>query len=241
MCRDRAASSKTPSSLPTGTPDGVKEVKPFPAWGNQLIWALLKKRNPLILSVVPPNEAATIRGLAGEAEYMDVREVDALRSLVVYSPSTEGFGNTIEAVDIALRSRRRTAASRTGATRRLSATSAASRLTTLGAVLVICVAALGGVSASVVMSFGPYCEYSLSCHMGHTNRLATGVLTTTIWAIGWPILRLKGVVQCKLPCGTDSCGNLQVCRRMRLHATCRHMGSIRRSVCSGAQLVLRSA
>lgn len=144
--------------LPVGEPSPA-ELQ----WSNQLLWALLEKKGQLVLSVVKHNEASAIRGFAAEMEYVDVKEVDALSSLVIYSRSVKDFKAITDVVDIVIRSRRRRAAAstpgaRANGTRRTPATSEATKLTALGVAFVIGVAALGGVFAGVVISFGPYRE-----------------------------------------------------------------------------------
>lgn len=176
-----------------------------PTWSNGLLRALLEKEGQLlVLSIIPRNEALAIQEFVGGTEYIDVREVDELDSLVMYSQSARAFKNVAGAVDIDMHPRRRRAAacipvSRAAGARRAAATSAATKLTTLGVVLVIGVAVLGGVSAGVVISFGPYREQVSKQRAQCIDwNSSAGLMIVTIWALMWPILQLKTLVQCEV-------------------------------------------
>ncbi|KAJ3527655.1 hypothetical protein NMY22_g9709 [Coprinellus aureogranulatus] len=153
---------------------------------NQLLWAFLRKRGLLVLSVMHPNEATAVQGFAGEAEKVDVQELDSLRSLVMYSGSKVAFDDILREVDVSVRPRpgppsRRPQAAASTANKRAGRTFSSSgsvRMTALGVALVIGVAVLGGVMAGVVVSFGP-------------SRL----LNATISAILCPVMRLLTLLQ----------------------------------------------
>lgn len=148
-----------------------------------------------------PNEAEAFKGLIGETEWSQVRGIDSLRSLTMYSRSAQDGRDILGVVDVNTHSRRRrpvaTPATRSSGSRRTSAIVGASRLTAFGVVLVVGVAALGGVSAGVVITFGPYSKSLHSPSSSTITDSSSGLLSWAIWAAVWPILQLVELVQCK--------------------------------------------
>lgn len=131
------------------------EVEP-----NQLLWALLKKRGQVVISIMQTNEALAIRGLIGETGYADIRELDASKTLVIFGRSAQEFIDVMDIVEENMHPRRRRSTSSIGSkrgsgVRQSFPTAGATKLTALGVLLVIGVAALGGVCAGVVISYGP--------------------------------------------------------------------------------------
>ncbi|TEB18194.1 hypothetical protein FA13DRAFT_1720309 [Coprinellus micaceus] len=159
-----------------------------PHWSKELLESILRKRGELILSTFPTQEALDFQRLAGDVAHAEIEEVDTTHSLVLYSRDKDTFDAIYAGIDAALRARRRrqTPAPRGGG--RVAMSNRAHRrrpfnsgegLTTFGVILVIGVAALGGIFAGVVIYYGPF-----NC------------VSVAVWLVIWPFMLLKALVQC---------------------------------------------
>jgi hypothetical protein len=105
------------------------------------------------------------QSLAGDVAHVEIEEVDTTHSLVLYSRDKDTFDAIYAGIDAALRARRRrqTPAPRGGGrvaklkrVPRRRSYNPGERLTTFGVILVVGVAALGGMFAGVIIYYGPF-------------------------------------------------------------------------------------
>ncbi|TEB25757.1 hypothetical protein FA13DRAFT_1796258 [Coprinellus micaceus] len=158
-----------------------------PHWSKELLESILQKRGELILSTFPTQEALDFQRLAGDVAHVEIEEIDVTHSLVLYSRDKGIFNTMYAGIETALRARRRRqvptpkGGGRVATSNRIHhqpSSNSGEGLTTFGVILVLSVAALGGIFAGTVIYYGPfYC------------------VSVAVWLVVWPFILLKALVQ----------------------------------------------